>query len=117
MSDSSDKREFDRKQLVYYLTVLYHESDRIAGYLADISENGMMLFSPESMAPESTGTFRIGPDPELGLSAPLVLDARCMWCEKDVNPDYYIIGFRFLDLDQSRQEAVGRLVKKYGFDH
>ncbi|MFH2060788.1 MAG: PilZ domain-containing protein [Pseudomonadota bacterium] len=111
-----EKRKFDRNQLFYYLKVLHDATDQIAGYLGDISTHGLMLFSKKDVASDQIFQFRLNLNKELDMDKNLVFEVRSLWCEKDVNPEYYSIGFKFIDLDQDGIDAVKYLIKKYGFD-
>ncbi len=110
-----EKRKFDRKQLYYYLKVNHDGTDSLAGYLGDISTKGLMLFSKEIVELNRSFKFRIDLDKEFGMKDNFVVDAESLWCEKDVNPEFFLIGFRFIGLDQDGADIVQYLIKKYGF--
>jgi len=109
-----EKRRFDRKQLYFYLKVIHDSTGALAGHLGDISTEGIMLFSRESMAQKTVFRFRIKLNEEFGMEEDLVFDAESLWCEKDANPEFFIIGFRFMEMDQARTDIVTYLIKKYG---
>ncbi len=109
-----DKRRFDRKQLYYYLKVFHHKSNKFAGYLGDISIQGLMLFNKKSVKVNKIFNLRINLDEGFGLNKKFIFDAKCLRCEQDVNPDYYSIGFEFIDLEQANMDIVDYLIKKFG---
>jgi hypothetical protein len=109
-----EKRRFDRKQLYLYLKVTHDRTGGLAGYLGDISTEGIMLFSRESLELKTVFRFRIKLNEEFGMEEDLVFDAESLWCEKDANPEFFIIGFRFMEMDQARLDIVAYLIKKYG---
>ncbi len=111
-----EKRKFDRKQLLYYVKVNYHDSDDLAGYLADISAEGLMLFSKDAVEKDTLVHFQINLDEEFGMDEKLIFKARSAWCRPDVNPDYFILGFEFVGLDREHIDTVKYLIQKYGFD-
>jgi len=113
--DDKDKRRFDRKQLVYYLKILHNDSGRIAGYLGDLSVRGLMLFSKEKIDTRKVFCLRINEDGDLGIREPMIFNARSLWVDKDVNPEYHAIGFEFLDLDQTGLDQIKDLITAYGF--
>lgn len=113
--DNPDKRRFDRSQLVYYLRVFHGDADKLAGYLGDISSQGLMLFSKNRMPLKKVFRFSIDLDTEFEMSEKLVFEARSLWEEKDANPEYYLIGFEFTGLDQKAVDTVAYLTQKYGF--
>lgn len=110
-----EKRRFDRKQLYYYLKVVHEKTGALAGYLGDISTEGLMLFTKESVDLNRVFKLRVNLDEEFGLKENLVFNAESVWCEKDVNPEFFIIGFKFVNMDQTGIDIVSYLIKKYGF--
>jgi len=111
-----DKRGFDRRQLYYYLKVTHDPTGGLAGYLGDISTEGLMLFTKNQIELDTVQHFRINLNDGFGLDEDLLFEARSVWTEKDANPDYHIIGFKFIDLDQAGIDIVKYLMKKYGFE-
>lgn len=110
-----EKRKFDRNQLYYYLKVINTQTQELAGYLGDISTQGLMVFSKDKVELDKIFNFRIDLDREVGTDEKLVFEARSLWLEKDANPEYYIIGFKFIDIEQAGIDIVQYLIKKYGF--
>ena len=111
-----EKRKFDRKQLLYYVKVFHHQTDDLAGYLADISTEGLMLFSRDQIEQDNSFQFRINLDEEFQIEEKLIFKAKSVWCRPDVNPEYFIIGFEFSGLDQAGADMVKYVIQKYGFD-
>lgn len=111
-----DKRQFDRKQLYYYIKVFHQSSGKLAGYLGDISPKGLMLFTPDPFATSRTYDFYLELDPSFELGSDrMECRARALWCEKDVNPDYHVAGFEFMDLPTDQLDIIEYLIQKYGF--
>lgn len=110
-----DKRRFDRNQLYYYLKVIHDPIDTLAGFLGDISTEGLMLFSKDEIELDRVFHFRINLDKEFGMEKNLVFEARSLWREMDANPEYFTVGFKFVDLDQAGSDIVKYLIQKYGF--
>lgn len=114
--ENHEKRKFDRRQLLYYVKVFHHKSGDLAGYLADISTEGLMLFSRSQIKENQGFCFRINLDEEFQMKEKLVFDARSVWCKLDANPDHFIIGFEFSGLDPAGIDTVKYVIQKYGFD-
>ncbi len=112
-----ENRRFDREQLYYYLKVYHGQTKKLAGYLANISNDGLMLFSSQKIKSGAVLEFRIDLDKEFGLGDSLLFKLESRWCEKDINPDYYIIGFKFIAIDQAMIDKVQYLIQKYGFEY
>ncbi len=114
--ENDEQRRFDRKQLFYYLKVYHQTTNELVGYLGDISTEGLMIFTKQSVSQDFDFKLRINLDEELEMSEKLMIEARSVWQEKDANPEYFIIGFKFVDIDQENLDLVKYLIKKYGFD-
>jgi len=110
-----EKRKFDRNQLFYYLKVNHLQTNDLAGYLGDISTQGLMIFTKDKVELDRIFNFRIHLAREVGIGEDLVFEARSLWLRKDANPEYFIIGFAFIDLDQNGIDIVKYLSEKYGF--
>ncbi|MCG8642191.1 MAG: PilZ domain-containing protein [Desulfobacterales bacterium] len=116
LTNGFEKRRIDRRQLYFYLRIMHDADSEPVGYLADISTRGLMMLAPEKVDVDQAFRFRIALEKELEMAADLVFEARSLWCEKDANPDYYIIGFKFIDLNQEGVDIVNYLTGKYGFE-
>ncbi|MCP3875918.1 MAG: PilZ domain-containing protein [Desulfobacteraceae bacterium] len=112
---ANNKRKFDRNQLYYYLKVYHNKTNKLAGYVGDISPQGLMLFSKKSAKPDKVFNFRIDLDEGFGLDKKFIFEATSLRCDKDVNPEYYTIGFKFVDLEQESMDIVTYLIEKFGF--
>ncbi len=113
---NDEQRRFDRKQLYYYLKVYHQKTNELAGYLGDISTEGLMIFTKQAVSLDLDFKFTINLDEELEMNEKLMVEARSVWQEKDANPEYFIIGFKYVDMDQENLDLVKYLIKKYGFD-
>ncbi len=111
-----EKRKFDRRQLLYYVKVFHHTTGELAGYLADISTEGLMLFSKDHINENALFHLQINLDEEFQMAEKLIFGARSVWCGPDANPQYFIIGFEFTGLDQAGIDTVKYVIQKYGFD-
>lgn len=112
---SEENRKIDRRQLVYYLKVYDTASGDFVGYLGDISFDGLMLFRPDSVEPDRLFNLTLRLTAEMDLHRDLQFEARSIWCDRDANPDYHAVGFKFSGLSQDDQDTVSHLVEKFGF--
>lgn len=110
-----EKRQFDREQLYYYLKV--YQGQKLAGYLGDISNQGLMLFTTRVIKKDVAFELRIELDKDFGLGDNLVFNVKSLWSKKDSNPDYYVVGFKYVDIDQDRIDKIQYLINKYGSEN
>ena len=45
----------------------------------------------------------------------LEFEAKSLWCERDVNPQFYNTGFQVVDMAREDVEIIQRIVEAYGF--
>lgn len=114
--DKGDKRQIDRSQLFYYVKVVYRASQKPAGYLADISTQGLMLFSKEEIPENEVFELQINMEEELELNRSLIFEAKSIWCRPDANPEFYITGFEFTSLGAGELDTIKYVIHKFGFD-
>lgn len=110
-----NRRALQRRQLIYYPGVFDWETGDLLGHVANISTMGMMLLSEKPM--QEKRRFRIGMVLPEGIEElrQLNFEAESRWCKKDVNPDYYAIGYVIQDLDSRDTEYIAYLIEQYGF--
>lgn len=102
--------------MLYYVKVFDLKTGNLSGYLADISTEGLMLFSKNPFNENEVFHFQINLDEEFEMNDRLDFEARNVWCRPDANPAYFIVGFEFVGLDQPRIDTVKYVIQKYGFD-
>jgi hypothetical protein len=111
-----DRRTVKRRHLFFYLRVWQSGSNRLLGHLVDITPEGMMLVSEESIAAGEEYELEIRtPDAEGEMSS-LQFKAICRWSDNDINPSFYDSGFEFLDNTPENIETISKLVEEYGFN-
>jgi len=89
---------------------------RLLGYLEDLTLRGVMVIGDKALPEHSKITLAIEL-PELeGVSASrIVLAARVVWCHEDISPDYFNIGFEFLDVKSEQKGIIEAIVRQYEF--
>jgi len=109
-------RSYKRRHLIYYLEVYDDESGELLGHLVDLTTGGMQLISKKEIS--AGKNFRLGmmlPE-EYFKEGILKIEARSMWCRKDVNPDFFAVGFKAYDLDDEAAELITALISQVGFN-
>lgn len=96
--DASEKRNFKRWQLIFYLRVFEQETGALLGHLVDVSEGGLMLISEGPIPVDRPFRLRLEVPRETGPRQHIELAAHSLWSRNDVNPDFYDTGFRITQL-------------------
>ncbi|MCZ2128379.1 MAG: PilZ domain-containing protein [Anaerolineales bacterium] len=111
-----ERRKVERKILVAYTQVFDLYGGSLLGYLGDLTVIGAMVISERAYPVEYELTLAIEL-PELTGIQPVQLNlkARSVWCNQDLSPQYYNIGFEFLEISEAQKEVVEAIVKVYEF--
>lgn len=110
-----ERRRMKRRHLIYYLPVYDHASGEMVGYLVDLTEYGLLIFSETAVALDRVLTLRIDlPEPVLDQAA-LQVTAESRWAAPDANPHYALTGFEFIDPDPRSADLIHFLIERFGF--
>lgn len=112
-----DSRQYQRRTLYYYLKVFNRDTGEEIGRLVDIHVAGLLFISTEQFESGLEYNLRIPiKDEPIGVSLRyLDMKAVVRWSRQDINPDYYVTGMQFLDIDPGYEDVIEELVRKIGF--
>lgn len=111
-----DRRKQERKNLVAYTQVFDLYGGNLLGYLGDLTVSGAMIISEKPLKPETEITLAIEL-PELpGIKAVrMSLAARVAWCQQDLSPQYFNIGFEFKQATAEQKKLIETIIENYQF--
>lgn len=112
----SELRQLKRRHIIYYLEVFDQESGQLLGHLVDLTVKGMKLVSKEEIPQGKTFTLRMVMPEEYCPEREVRFEATSTWCGRDVNPDFYAIGFATADLSDSNRRLFMILINQAGFN-
>ena len=111
-----ERRKMPRKYLIVYSRVFERNLGKIIGYLSDLSTLGAMIISEQPQVVDTVLPIRFDlPDMNLFNSAQLDLTARVVHSEIDINPEFYNIGFEFIDLSPDQVSTIEKMMDAYEF--
>jgi c-di-GMP-binding flagellar brake protein YcgR len=113
-----EKRKFARRRPNYYLKVLDESTQELKGSLVDISQAGMMLAGRQPIKVDAVHTFRMALPDSLQGERQVVIKARSVWCNQDIDSDffdYYSAGFEFDNPAPSIREVIDKSTRSYLF--
>ena len=110
-----DRRKVKRRHLLYYGRIYDETAQKLLGYLVDITENGFMLLSEESFPVGETRRFKLEVTDDVGERPYINFTAKSIWCEPDIDPSHFNIGFGIVEIKQSDKDLILAIVEKYGF--
>ena len=111
------KRSQERWNLVQYLKVVKAENNETVGHLVDVTTEGMMLISENSIPLHQTYNLRMEIPTEDNIPQMIALTAESLWTKKDVNPAFHDTGFRLINPSKRAINAITRLIEELAFDN
>jgi hypothetical protein len=114
-----ERRKLARKYLIVYSRVFERNFGNLLGYLSDLSLKGAMIISEEQQVPNTVMILRFDlPDKGSDLFGVEHMDipARIAYCQPDVSPEFYNIGFEFLEVDSQQEVFIEVMMEKYEFN-
>ncbi len=111
-----EKRKIKRKHLIYYLRVFDANTDQVIGHLVDITTGGFMLMSEKPIEKDTVYKLKIDLPEEIFGNKQITFEAKSARCEKDINPDFYNIGFLFININPNYFLTISQLVDQFGFE-
>lgn len=111
-----DKRKLKRRHLIYYLRIFEAETGKHIGNLADITQEGIMIISEAPIQTKIIYSLNMVLPNKLRGKKEISFEAKCLWCKKDINPDFYVAGFQFINITESDKELIEMLIDRMGFN-
>lgn len=115
-----ERRKVKRQRLLHsaaagakisqYMRVFNEDTNEFLGYLMDISPGGAMLLSKCSIEIDRRLTLRVELPAEISAGDELVLSCESIWCETDINPQYFRVGFVFTEISPQITNIINGLV-------
>ncbi len=111
-----ERRKQERKNLMAYTQVFDLYGGFLLGYLGDLTLNGAMVISerPQETDTEITLAFEVPDLPNVTISR-MVVPARLVWCEHDLSPQFFNVGFEFKEVTDQQKELIEAIIKEYEF--
>jgi hypothetical protein len=112
----NDRRQIPRKYLMVYSRVFNRDTGKVLGYLSDLNLMGAMIISDDPLQEGDVIPLRFDlPDPPLFSTDHLNLHARVAWCQPDIDPAFYNIGFQFGTVTAEQAQTINEMIEAYEF--
>jgi hypothetical protein len=111
-----ERRKQPRKHMMSYTQVFDLYGGDLLGYLGDLNLLGLMVIGNKALKPDIKLTLALEL-PELnGITATrMTIPARVAWCDKDLSPEYFNIGFEFQGIQPSQEKIIQAIIDNYEF--
>ncbi|OGG94005.1 MAG: hypothetical protein A2527_09115 [Candidatus Lambdaproteobacteria bacterium RIFOXYD2_FULL_50_16] len=112
----SSKRHLQRKSLVFYCEVFDRKTGLLIGRMNDLNEEGIMLLGSSPLEVKKLYEVKVVFPFELAGKTELELDAQCLRCQQDINPDLWDIGFRLERMTPLKRKLLEALIERLAID-
>jgi hypothetical protein len=111
-----ERRREPRKNLASYSQVFDLHGGVLLGYLADLNLSGLMVIGSRPLDEVTTLTLQIEVPEAAGRQIRrLAVPARKVWSEPDLSPEYFNIGFEFLEVSPEQGEVLQAILDNCEF--
>ncbi|MBN1263847.1 MAG: PilZ domain-containing protein [Anaerolineales bacterium] len=111
---SEDKRELHRRHIRSYMSVHTVEGRQLLGQLVDITQKGLLVITENPIEKGWQAELKIKLSTILDGDTEIFFNACCVWCEPDINPRFYAVGFEIEEISSRSRKLIQLLIKKYG---
>lgn len=111
-----ERRKEQRKNLMAYTQVFNLNGGLLIGYLGDLNLHGAMVIGDKPMSNDTELTLAIElPElPDIN-AARITVPARVAWCQTDISPEFFNIGFEFIEITEKQKTIVEAIMANYEF--
>ena len=111
-----NKRNVERKHLIYYLKVTDQETGQIIGHAVNISNEGILLISEKPIKTGFLFQLKMFLPEKIGDSRHFEFSAVSKWSREDENPDFYNTGFQLNNVSTEAVLVIEGLTDKFCID-
>lgn len=111
-----DARTLKRRHIIYYLEVYDDASGEILGHLVDLTTGGLKLISKTPIDTGKAFSLRMMLPESYFKEKVLHFEGTSKWCDKDVNPDFFVTGFEVKKLQKEVRKNIVNLITWLGFN-
>lgn len=115
ITEMAEKRIQKRWQLIYYLQVFNIKDNSFIGHVVDINADGIMLLSEKPIEIGNKLEFRLILPKFIEEYGEINFEGTCAWSKADVNPNYYLTGFKVGKLTEKEVALISKLIKRASF--
>lgn len=95
-----EKRRLKRRHLIYYLRIFRKDTNEQIAHLVNINKGGIMAVSEKPFEEGDVLECRMELPFEVSKTKEVDFEIECRWCKEDVNPDFYVTGFKFEGIEE-----------------
>lgn len=111
----TNERRFRRYQLIYRLSVFDNYNQQLIGYIIDLSLGGALLITDRAIKNKAKMKIHIELPSTFLDEKYIDIYTEVIRINRDINPDYFCVGIRFLDLNYKDQIVIESIIENYSF--
>ena len=111
--DMANRRKTVRYEFDNPLPIYEFRGYRQLGTLADISIDGTRICTIKPIAEGQTIRFRVRLPKEVFRRDFIIIEAKCMWCRKNRDDDYYQSGHALINISKETASIILHLIIHY----
>jgi len=105
----NERRKHERKRSELFPEVYDRNTNQLIGRLHEYSAGGIMVTGTERIPESTVFQFKMNlPQPD-GKDRLVNFDAKSIWSERHINPDFFNTGFQFVNIARTDVEAIADL--------
>ena len=112
---ANQRRNLERRHLIFYLSVYNDSDDRLMGYMVDISAGGLMLMSEQPLEPDQNLRLRVRLPEGNPHGKHFAFKAKSVWCRPGPRNNLYDIGFKLTEYPREVTEIISGIIAELGF--
>ena len=108
-----ERRKLERRHIMFYSRIFDRKTGKLLGYLGNITTDGVMVISEEPLRCDQDYKLRLDLPEDLYQQPVLNLDAHSLWCQTDIDPNFFNTGFRLLGLEEMDRAIIEQILVDY----
>ena len=110
-----ERRQLSRRHILFYSRVFDRKSGVFLGYLGNMNEGGLMIISENPLEVNLEYLLRIDLPEDIFSKSVLNFEAKSVWCQIDVDPNFHNTGFQFVKITEESKDIIAKIINEYGF--
>ena len=110
-----NRRKTNRRYLLYFVRIYDVATNQQIGNLVDITPQGVMIVSPESIPAGQAIRMRLELTTDVAEKPFMEFPTRTIWCHPDLDPNLYDSGFEILELSLEDSGIIEKIIETFGF--
>jgi hypothetical protein len=110
-----ERRRLSRRHILFYSRVFDRKTGVFLGYLGNLNEGGLMIISETQIQVDLIYLLRIDLPEDIYSNTMLNFEAKSVWSQLDVDPNFYNTGFQFVNISDESKDIIAQIIDDYGF--